>query len=113
MESIGRIQRRELLEYVQRNYNGRSTVVTVAGKCRHDDVVEMFRSGLEDLPIGANPEFEPWNGSKRNKRLIVATEHTEQTHLALGYHAISRTDDRRPALKLLSLIIWQKMKLRI
>src|SRR6266436_9047178 len=45
LESIGRIQRPELLEYVERNYNGRSTVVTVAGNCRHDDVVEMFRSG--------------------------------------------------------------------
>src|SRR5260370_42394005 len=113
MESIGRIQRRELLEYVQRNYNGRSTFVTVAGKCRHDDVVEMFRSGLEALPIGANPEFEPWNGSKRNKRLIVATEDTEQTHLALGYHAISRTDDRRHALKLLSVSIGENMSSRL
>ena len=113
MESIARIQRSELLEYVSRNYNGNSTVVTVAGRCRHDDVVEIFRGGLEDLPAGEAPQFEPWNGSKRNKRLIVATEDTEQTHLALGYHAISRTDDRRHALKLLSVILGENMSSRL
>src|ERR1700737_5081962 len=87
MESIARIQRSELLEYV--------------------------RSGFEDLPAGEAPQFEPWNGSKRNKRLIVATEDTEQTHLALGYHAISRTDDRRHALKLLSVILGENMSSRL
>jgi predicted Zn-dependent peptidase len=113
LDSIARIQQPELLEYVRRNYNGSSTVVTVAGRCQHDEVVDIFRDGLEDLPTGRSPEFEPWNGSKRTQRVIVATEDTEQTHLALGYHAISRTDDRRHALKLLSVILGENMSSRL
>jgi predicted Zn-dependent peptidase len=113
LDSIARIQRPELLEYVGRNYNGSSTVVTVAGRCQHDEVVDIFRDGLEDLPRGGSPEYEPWNGSKRTQRVIVATEDTEQTHLALGYHAISRTDDRRHALKLLSVILGENMSSRL
>ena len=112
-ESIGRIQRTQLLDYVGRNYNGSSTVVTVAGRCQHEEVVEIFKDGLQDLPTGESPQFEPWNGSQRNRRLIVATEDTEQTHLALGYHAISRTDDRRHALKLLSVILGENMSSRL
>jgi predicted Zn-dependent peptidase len=113
LESIERIQRPELLNYVQRNYTGCSTVVTVAGRCQHETVVEMFREGLETLAPGQSPLFEPWNGTQRNRRVIVATEDTEQTHLALGYHAISRSDDRRHALKLLSVILGENMSSRL
>jgi predicted Zn-dependent peptidase len=113
LESIARIQRPELIDYVGRNYNGCSTVITVAGRCQHESVVEMFRQGMEDLPAGECPQFEPWNGTPRDRRVIVATEDTEQTHLALGYHAISRTDDRRHALKLLSVILGENMSSRL
>ena len=33
IESITRIRREDLLKFVEKNYNGNSTVVTVAGKC--------------------------------------------------------------------------------
>jgi predicted Zn-dependent peptidase len=113
MESIGRIRRRDLVNYIERNYNGCTTVITVAGRCRHEDVVSKFRSAMEDLPSGNPPEFDRWNGTKLQNRMAVAKEGTEQTHLALGYHAINRNDDRRHALKLLSVILGENMSSRL
>jgi predicted Zn-dependent peptidase len=50
---------------------------------------------------------------KRDQRVLVAKDETEQTHLALGYHAMSRTDNRRYAMKLLSVILGENMSSRL
>jgi predicted Zn-dependent peptidase len=113
LESISRIWRRDLLHYIERNYNGCTTVITVAGRCRHDEVISRFQSAMEDLPAGSPPEFDHWNGTQLQNRLAVAKEGTEQTHLAMGYYAIDRNDDRRYALKLLSVILGENMSSRL
>lgn len=113
VESISRIQREHLLQFVAENYNGNSTVVTVAGRCKHEEVVRHFKTKLKKLPHGRTPSFQRWNGIKRDQRVLVAEDKTEQTHLALGYHAMSRTDDRRHATKLLSVILGENMSSRL
>ena len=113
IESISRIRQNDLLKFVKKNYNGNSTVVTVAGNCSHDTVVKHFRDKLENIAEGKPPVFQPWNEVKRDRRVLVAREATEQTHLALGYHAMSRTDDRRHAMKLLSVILGENMSSRL
>jgi predicted Zn-dependent peptidase len=102
-----------LLKFVADNYNGLSTVVTVAGRCQHEEVVKNFRPKLKKLPRGNAPAFQRWNEVKREQRVLVAKDETEQTHLALGYHAMSRTDDRRHAMKLLSVILGENMSSRL
>src|ERR1700721_477287 len=113
VESISGIKREHLLRFVAENYNGLSTVVTVAGRCKHDEVVKHFRTKLKKLPRGRAPAFQRWNEVKRAQRVLVAKDETEQTHLALGYHAMSRTDDRRHAMKLLSVILGENMSSRL
>jgi predicted Zn-dependent peptidase len=113
VESITRIRREHLLKFVAENYNGLSTVITVAGRCKHEEVVRHFRTKLKKLPRGRAPAFQRWNEVKRDQRVLVAKDETEQTHLALGYHAMSRTDDRRHAMKLLSVILGENMSSRL
>jgi predicted Zn-dependent peptidase len=113
LESISRIKREQLLNFVAENYNGNSTIVTVAGRCRHEDVVRQFKQKLKKLARGQTPSFQRWNEVKRDQRVLVAEDETEQTHLALGYHAMSRTDERRHATKLLSVILGENMSSRL
>jgi len=113
IESITRIRREDLLKFVEKNYNGNSTVVTVAGNCSHDEVVRHFGDKLKNVAKGKPPEFQPWSEIKRDRRVLVANDATEQTHLALGYHAMSRTDERRHAMKLLSVILGENMSSRL
>src|ERR1700732_5344323 len=113
VESISTIQREHLLKFVAENYNGLSTVITVAGRCKHEDVVRHFRTKLKKIPRGRAPAFQRWSEVRRDQRVLVAKDETEQTHLALGYHAMSRTDDRRHAMKLLSVILGENMSSRL
>jgi len=113
LESVSRIKREQLLQFVAENYNGNSTIVTVAGRCKHEDVLRQFRHKLKKFARGQTPSFQRWNEVKRDQRVLVAKDETEQTHLALGYHAMSRTDERRHATKLLSVILGENMSSRL
>jgi predicted Zn-dependent peptidase len=113
IETLAAISRQELLGFINRNYNGQSTIVTVAGRCRQQEVVAAFGAALGQMPRGQLPTFDPWNGNHRDRQLVISEQETEQTHLALGYHAISRTDERRYALKLLSVILGENMSSRL
>ena len=113
IDSVNAIERRDLLDYVKRNYNGLTTIVTVAGNCTHPEVVKLFASKLGKMERGELPVFEPWRAQTRSQRIRVSKQETEQTHLALGYHAMSRTDERRHALKLLSVILGENMSSRL
>jgi len=113
VESITRITRKHLLNFVKKHYNGLSTIVTVAGHCSHEEAVELFRKGLKGLRRGSTSAFQRWNRVKRDRRILTSRDETEQIHLALGYHAINRTNDRRHALKLLSVILGENMSSRL
>jgi predicted Zn-dependent peptidase len=112
-ESLSRINRKELVQFTEKYYNGLDTVITVAGCCAHDEVVELFRAGLSGLRRGRPTQFKRWEGAQRKKRVLVSKGEAEQTHLALGYHAMNRNDERRYPLKLLSVILGENMSSRL
>jgi predicted Zn-dependent peptidase len=113
IESLARIKRKNLISFAKNKYTGLNTVVTVAGRCDHEEVVDLFKAGLKRLSRGGAMEYQRWRQVKRDRRVLVSRDETEQTHLALGYHAIDRTDDRRYALKLLSVILGENMSSRL
>src|SRR5260370_37387036 len=59
-ESISRIRRPELMQYIERNYNGCTTVITVARRCLHEEVVGKFESRIADIQLANPPEFASW-----------------------------------------------------
>lgn len=113
VETIAKFKRPQLLGFRGQNYNGRTTVVTVAGKARHEDVVELLAPLLADVPAGKTPRYTQWRPRKPATNLSLVTHDTEQTHLAIGFHAFGRQDERRFALKLLSVILGENMSSRL
>ena len=113
VESINRFQRDELLAFREQHYNGATTIVTVAGPVYHERVVELLAPALARLPRGRNPRFRRASRAEGPARLNLHTQDTEQTHLAMGFHAFGRADERRFALKLLSVILGENMSSRL
>ena len=112
VDSISSFKRTHFLDFVRRNYNGRSLMVTVAGRTTHDDVVALFQPLLGRVKAGLAPRFvraRVCGGTK----VSLLTQDTEQTHLAMGFYSFGRTDERRFALKLLSVILGENMSSRL
>jgi predicted Zn-dependent peptidase len=113
LETIERLTRDELFHFQRRHYCGRNTIATVAGCCSHEEAVALLRPLLEGLPPGRAPRFVRAPRQTGPARLNLHAHDTEQTHVALGFHAFSRRDDRRFALKLLSVILGENMSSRL
>ena len=79
--------------------------VTIAGPIPHAEVVAAFSPALSRLPRGQRPRFQRTPRVPQRPSVGLYTHETEQTHLAMGFHAWGRSDDRRFALKLLSVVL--------
>ena len=119
-KSIAGLTREKFFAFKEKHYTGKTTLVTVAGAAAHERVLECIGPALETLPAGNIPRFEKSNHNLSAKRsgvrrpwIKTAKEDIEQTHLALGFHAFGRKDERRYALKLLSVILGENMSSRL
>jgi len=112
-ESIASYDRKEMLGFMRDNYNGSTTIVTAAGKVSHDEVVAQLEPLLGRLPAGKVPRFSRFKVAAGKSRVSLYTQDTEQTHLAMGFYSFGRHDERRFALKLLSVILGENMSSRL
>lgn len=113
METIGSFTRQSLLRYMREHYNGRTTIITVAGPVQHDEVVALMEPSLRKLKAGTTPRFHRFSVAPGRTRISLFTQETEQIHLAMGFFAFGRRDERRYALKLLSVILGENMSSRL
>ena len=114
VETINRFRRPQLLDYRRRHYVGRTTIVAVAGPLRHERVLEILTPILRKIPAGRTARFSRARLKEEGPaRVALVSQDTEQTHLAMGFHAFGRRDERRFALKLLSVILGENMSSRL
>jgi predicted Zn-dependent peptidase len=114
VETISAFKRAQLLAFQRQHYVGRTTIATVAGPLRHERVLEVLTPILRKLPAGRTPRFTRARSQAEGPaRVSLVTQDTEQTHLAMGFHAFGRNDERRFALKLLSVILGENMSSRL
>ncbi|MEK0450391.1 MAG: hypothetical protein RL088_2659 [Verrucomicrobiota bacterium] len=112
-ESVSSITRNDILAFRERTYNGANTVLTVAGPIKHAEAVERFGPWARRVPRGRRPRFERSPALPSRPAVSLHTHDTEQTHLAMGFHTWGRSDERRYALKLLSVILGENMSSRL
>ena len=112
VDSIASFRRSHFLDFVRQNYNGRSLIATVAGRASHEEAVALFQPLLGRVKPGRAPRFARARVSGGAK-ISLATQETEQTHLAMGFYSFGRADERRFALKLLSVILGENMSSRL
>jgi predicted Zn-dependent peptidase len=113
VETIGRLRQPDFLGFRDRHYTGNTTIITVAGPVYHERVVELLSPMFGRLPRGRTPRFVRSRPKDGPAKVALYTQETEQTHLAMGFHAFGRSDERRFALKLLSVILGENMSSRL
>jgi predicted Zn-dependent peptidase len=80
---IERFTRDELLAYVQRQYTGANTVVTVAGDVEPQAMLRAAEAAFGDMPAGTENRVSApaWLGGLRTRALAGSP----QTHVVLGF----------------------------
>jgi len=110
-ESITDMTRDTIHRYWNRRYSPRSTVVAVAGRIDHDELVAMV-----------DDRFGSWRGEPIDRvtsdpvigtKVSVRRRDTEQAHLVIGSPAFARDDERRFALTVVDHILGGGMSSRL
>lgn len=105
-ETIGSFRREDFLNYRSSHYSAGSTVVSAAGRIRHEEVVERMVKLLEGLPVGKRPSARRAPKAKSGGvRVVVERRDTQQTQVAMALPGPSARDPRRYALQILHVIL--------
>jgi len=113
VETLATFGRARVKQFVRRTYNASTILVTVSGNATHAEAVTALRPLLSRLKTGPLPPFQKWKSRSWQPSVRAIEDDTEQSHLSLGAHSVSRRDSARFALKLLSVVLGENMSSRL
>ncbi len=112
-ETVKRLGCKELMAYKARHYTPRNTVIAVAGRVDHDSCLECVQALMKGGKAAAKRAVVPVNTGVSQGRMRLELKDVEQSHVAIGFRGFGRHDQRRYALKLLSVILGENMSSRL
>jgi predicted Zn-dependent peptidase len=112
-ETVNKITRQAIKEYKDKYYTPSNIVVSVAGEMDYDLLIKAISRRFSSYKQSGRNEFMPVGEIQVAFRLNAFDKATEQTHLALGFHALKRDHPLRYALGLLNVILGANMSSRL
>lgn len=118
VQSINEMSRKSVFNYYKKRYVPQDLVVAVAGNIKHKTVVEMIERALSRdgfLDVSGTPQVRPNKAIKVKAQQSVGliTRKTEQAHMFYGLAGVSREDDRRFTMGILSAALGGGMSSRL
>jgi predicted Zn-dependent peptidase len=111
--SVKSMGKDDLMDFRKRYYTPANIVISAAGDLNHDDLMRKASRIFSKLKPGAKNIFRPAREMQRMPQLKILSKDTEQTHMALGFHALRRDHPLKHALSLLHIIMGANMSSRL
>ncbi|NQT22711.1 MAG: insulinase family protein, partial [Candidatus Omnitrophica bacterium] len=113
-ETVKGIGRKDLVDYKEKFYTPRNISVVATGKMWIHKFLEGVTMRLgPGNQRGKTPHYENFEVKQKQKKLKFHFKSTEQTHIALGFHAPGRKSKDRYTLGLLNIILGGNMSSRL
>lgn len=103
-ESVMDSNREKLLHFVKRFYTPNQIIVSVAGRIKHEKIVEMVEKYLS-FDTSSNGGKVPIPPAQFSSHRILKRKEIEQVHFCLGMKGFSQKDERRYPLLVLDTIL--------
>ncbi|MCQ9208430.1 MAG: insulinase family protein [Omnitrophica bacterium] len=112
-ESVGTINREGLFTYRQRFYQANNIVVVACGALEHQELLKKCQRVVPSLGQSQGNAFLLAQERQTSPQFNCYVKDTEQTHLALGMHALARNHPERFCLGLLHVILGANLSSRL
>ncbi len=112
-ESLTMLSVKDIQKFRQENYSLANTVVAVAGKVRHEEILRLLSGMITKKKNAPKPKFIAAKDTQKSPAFILCKKETEQTHLCVGMRGYRRDHPDRYALHLLSIAIGENMSSRL
>lgn len=113
VESVNSITKEEVLSFKETYYNPNNMLLIGAGRIGKGDLLSLAKKYMSKVPKKGIPEFKKARKEQNEPMLNLTTKDTEQTHIALGFHALDRFSPDRYATSLVNVILGANMSSRL
>jgi predicted Zn-dependent peptidase len=103
--TIEGFRREDFLAYRASHYHAGSTVVSAAGKIRHEEVVERISTLLAGIPKKKKIRVTPAPEPASQPRIVAVRRDIQQTQLAMALPGTNSYDPRRFAMQILHVVL--------
>ncbi len=110
---INTIKRDKVIEYKERYYNPKNLVVSVAGKIKHEEIVEQLEDLMGDMKGPAQKQHTRAVKSSATKLINSVEKDTAQAHFIIGSRAYPYMHKNDAAAKVVTSILGRGMSSRL
>ncbi len=110
-ESLKAIDRKAILDYLDREYTTDNIVISVAGSFDEDHMCELFNEKLSAGQMGK--KREPFSGAPYVPAYQIRVKDVEQSHISMGVKGVAQEDDLYFPMTLLNSIVGGSMSSRL
>jgi len=112
-QNISNTTRKNLVDYMNKQYISSNTIVCVAGNIKSDLAIKQVKKYFSRINKGDPIKKQPVIEKQLESDLILQTRKTDQTHLCLGVRAHNLFHTQRYAQKLLAIVLGGMMSSRL
>jgi len=112
-ETVLKIERENLINYVRKFYKAKNTVIGIAGRIHPSNVSPLVKHFFSDIKRGRGRRKKKVEERQKRPEKLFFKKETHQTHLAFGVRAFNIFDKRKYALSLLAAILGGGMASRL
>ncbi len=112
-ESIGKIKRDQIVNYLKAYYFGSNAVVAVAGNIGAKDAFVKLEKAFRKMPRGKIRPKKKVGDVQKAPQIKLIEKQTDQMHFAMALRAYNMFDEKKYALGLLSTIFGGNLSSRL
>lgn len=112
-ESVERITRSQMRDYLAAHYLPNNLVISIAGKISHQQVVDEIEKRLRGWQPREQPRWEPCYPPRNAPHVRVEYKRTEQANICLATPGVAHNDPARYPLALLNGVLADGMSSRL
>ena len=113
VESVTSIGRKGIVSYKEAHYNPNNMLLIGTGGIKKDELIRLADRYLSKVQSKNAPGFDRAEKIQDKPSLSLNFKETEQTHVALGFHAPDRFSPDRYASSVLNIILGANMSSRL
>ena len=113
VELVGEMNRPDFMSHMEDWYLGPNMVLSVAGNCTHEQVLELAEPRFAEVAAGALPDITPYDPATCGARISIDSRDIDQCSVMLGLPLFGRSDPRRFAIRILNDILGSGMSSRL
>jgi predicted Zn-dependent peptidase len=112
-ESVSKIKREDLFQYINSQYVSENTVVIVAGNIRKKEIEDMVSKKFSNIKKGSSIKNIPVIENQKSPQVISFYKETDQTHLCLGARSFNIFHKHRYAQEIVATLLGGMMSSRL